>query len=95
MPSNETQDKTTGELRIELREVRAAVEEILNDYERTAETLDAVTEQASGLEATNHAANVQVLTDDLLASLSKESASIAPPWTREGYDSKEAWRRDR
>lgn len=89
--SHEQREKTAGELRIELRQVRESVGEILNDYEQTAETLDAVTAQVDGLDATDHASNVQALKSDLLDALQTEADRINPPWKREGYDSKEAW----
>lgn len=89
--SHEQREKTAGELRIELRQVRESVREILNDYEQTAETLDAVTAEVSGLEATDHASNVQELKSDLLDALQTEADSIDPPWEREGYESKQAW----
>lgn len=89
--SHEQKEKTAGELRIELRQVRKSVGAILNDYERTAETLDAVTEQVDGLDTTDHASNVQTLKSDLLDALQTEADSITPPWEREGYDSKQAW----
>jgi hypothetical protein len=89
--SHETEEKSTGELRIELRQVRAAVAEILDDYERTAETLDSVTAQVDGLDATDHASNVQALKGDLLDALQTEADTIEPPWVREGYESKQAW----
>jgi len=89
--SHEQEEKTTGELRIELRQVRESVGEILNDYEQTAETLDTVTEQVDGLDATDHAGNVQALKSDLLDALQTDADSIDPPWVREGYDSKQAW----
>jgi hypothetical protein len=87
----ETEEKTAGELRIELRQVREAVGQILNDYEQTAETLDTVTAEVSGLEATDHSANVQALKSDLLDALQTDSDTIDPPWVREGYDSEQAW----
>ena len=89
--SHEQRDKTTGELRIDLRDVRTAVAEILDDYEQTAQTLDAVTAQVDGLEPTDHAGNVQQLKSELLESLQDDADTIDPPWVREGYDSKQAW----
>jgi hypothetical protein len=89
--SHEQREKTAGELRIELRQVRESVGAILNDYEQTAETLDYVTAQVDGLEATDHASNVQALKADLLDALQTETDSIDPPWEREGYDTKQAW----
>lgn len=89
--SHEQPEKTAGELRIELRQVRESVGAILNDYEQTAETLDAVTEQVDGLDATDHANNVQALKSDLLDALQTEADRIDPPWEREGYESKQAW----
>jgi len=89
--SHEQEEKTAGELRIELRQVRESVGEILNDYEQTAETLDTVTEQVDGLDATDHASNVQSLKSDLLDVLQTDTDSIDPPWGREGYKSKKAW----
>jgi len=89
--THKTQEKTAGELRIELRHVREAVGGILDDYEQTAETLDSVTAQVDGLDATDHASNVQQLKGDLLDALEQEADTITPPWEREGYDSKQAW----
>ena len=89
--SHEQREKTAGELRIELRQVRESVSAILEDYEQTAETLDAVTAQVDGLDATDHAGNVQALKSDLLDALQTEADSIDPPWEREGYQSKQAW----
>ena len=89
--SHEQSEKTAGELRIELRQVRESVGAILNDYEQTAQTLDAVTERVDGLNATDHAGDVQALKSDLLDALQTESDSIDPPWEREGYESKQAW----
>jgi len=89
--THEQPEKTAGELRIELRQVRESVGEILNDYEQTAETLDAVTAQVDGLDATDHASNVQALKSDLLDALQTEADSIDPPWERKGYESKRAW----
>lgn len=80
-----------GEQAIQMRQLRQAVDEILDDYEQTAETLDTVTAQVDGLEATDHAGNVQALKFDLLSQLQSDSDTISPPWEREGYDSKEAW----
>lgn len=91
MTQQQQPDKTADELRIELRDVRRAVGEILDDYERTAETLDAVTTQIDGIETTDHAGNVQQLKSELLESLQDDADTISPPWVREGYDSKEAW----
>jgi len=89
--THEQPEKTAGELRIELRHVREAVGAILDDYEQTAQTLDAVTAEVSGLDATDHASNVQALKGDLLDALQTDADSINPPWEREGYDSKQAW----
>jgi len=89
--SHEQPEKTAGELRIELRQVRESVGVILDDYEQTAETLDAVTAQVDGLDATDHAGNVQALKSDLLNALQTDADSIDTPWEREGYDSKQAW----
>jgi len=89
--SHEQEEKTAGELRIELRQVRESVGTILNDYEQTAATLDAVTAQVDGVDATDHASNVQALKSDLLDALQTDADSIDPPWEREGYDSKQAW----
>lgn len=89
--SREQPEKTAGELRIELRQVRQAVGAVLDDYEQTAKTLDAVTAQASGVEATDHAADVKALKSDLLQALQTDADTITPPWEREGYDSKQAW----
>jgi len=84
-------EKTAGELRIELRHVRETVGAVLDDYEATAQTLDAVTEQVDGVEPTDHASNVQSLKGDLLDALEQEADTITPPWEREGYESKQAW----
>jgi len=89
--THEQREKTAGELRIELRQVRESVGAILNDYEQTAETLDSVTAQVDGLDETDHAGNVQGLKSDLLDALQTDTDSIAPPWEREGYDNKQAW----
>jgi len=89
--SHEQPEKTAGELRIELRQVRKSVDEILNGYEQTAETLDSVTAQIDGLDATDHAGNVQALKADLLDALQTETDGIDPPWVRENYESKQAW----
>jgi len=89
--SHEQREKTAGELRIELRQVRESVGKILNDYEQLAETTDALTEQVDGLDATDHASNVQTLKSDLLDALQTEADSIDPPGEREGYDAKQAW----
>lgn len=89
--SYEQSEKTTGELRIELRQVRESVSAILEDYEQTAETLDTLTAQVDGLDATDHAGNVQALKGDLLDALQTDADTIDPPWVREGYDSKQAW----
>jgi len=89
--THEQPEKTAGELRIELRHVREAVGALLDDYEQTAQTLDAVTAEVSGLDATDHASNVQALKGDLLDALQTDADSINPPWEREGYDSKQAW----
>jgi len=89
--SHEQTEKSAGELRIELRQVRESVGEILNDYEQTAETLDAVTAQVDGLDATDHASNVQALKGDLLDALEDQADTITPPWEREGYETKQAW----
>ena len=89
--SHEQREKTAGELRIELRQVREAVGAVLGDYEATAQTLDAVTAQVDGVEATDHASNVQSLKGGLLDALEDEADTIMPPWEREGYESKQAW----
>jgi len=89
--SHKQREKTAGELRIELRHVREAVGAVLDDYERTAQTLDAVTAQVDGVDATDHASNVQQLKSDLLDALERETDTITPVWTREGYNSKQAW----
>jgi len=84
-------EETTGELRIELRQVRESVGAILEDYEQTAKTLDSVTAQVDGMDATDHSGNVVALKSDLLDALESESDSVTPPWEREGYGSKQAW----
>lgn len=89
--SHEQREKTAGELRIELRLVREAVGAVLDDYEKTAKTLDAVTAEVSGLDATDHSSNVEALKSDLLDALQTDADSIDPPWVREGYESKQAW----
>jgi hypothetical protein len=88
-------EKTAGELRIELRRVRNAVSGVLDDYEQTAETLDALTAQVDGVEATAHGANVQQLKDELLLALQSDTDSIDPPWERQGYATKQAWLDDK
>jgi len=80
---------TNAKQAVELKRVRQSVARILEDYEQTAKTLDVVTGQVDGLNATDHAENVESLKQDLLSDLS--SKSIKPPWEREGYDSKQAW----
>lgn len=80
---------TTAKHELELREVRRAVATIINDYKQTAETLDEVTKQVDGMNATDHASNVESLKQDLLSDLGGDS--MKPPWEREGYDSKQAW----
>jgi len=89
--THEQREKTAGELRIELRQVREAVGAVLDDYETTAQTLDAVTAQVDGLDATDHSGHVQALKTDLLDALQTDADSIDPPWEREGYDSKQTW----
>jgi uncharacterized protein YoxC len=91
----EQREKTTGELRIELRKVREAVGQILDDYEQTAKTLDNVTSQVNGLEATDHADNVEALKSDLLNTLQTDTGTIDPPWERQGYATKQAWLNDK
>jgi septal ring factor EnvC (AmiA/AmiB activator) len=86
-----TDEQTAGELRIELRQVRAAVSEILDDYEQTANTVDELTAQIDGVETTNRAANVQRLKDELLTALQSDADTVAPPWERQGYATKQAW----
>lgn len=80
---------TKAEHAVELKRVRQSVARILEDYEQTAKTLDAVTAQIDGLDATDHAGNVESLKQDLLTDLGGDS--IKPPWEREGYDSKQTW----
>jgi hypothetical protein len=89
--THKTDEKTAGELRIELRQVREAVGQILDDYEQTAQTLDAVTAEVSGVEATAHGADVQQLKDELLLALQSDADGIDPPWERQGYATKQAW----
>lgn len=89
--SHEQPEKTAGELRIELRQVREAVGGVLDDYEATAQTLDAVTAQVDGVETTDRASNVRELKSELLDALETEADTIDLPWVREGYDSKQAW----
>jgi len=90
---HEEPEKSTGELRIELRHVREAVGAVLDDYRATAETLDSVTAAVDGIESTDHADNVERLRDDLLDAL--ESDGIKPPWVRDGYETQAEWRADR
>lgn len=80
---------TNAQQAVELKRVRQSVARILEDYEQTARTLDAVTAQVDGLDATNHAENVKALKQDLLDDLGSDS--LKPPWEREGYESKQAW----
>jgi uncharacterized protein YhaN len=89
--TRETTDKTTAELRIELRQVREAVEGVLDDYEQTAQTVDALTAQIDAVDTTNHSANVQQMREDLLNALQSGTDTIDPPWVREGYATKQAW----
>jgi hypothetical protein len=79
--------------KVSLYEIQLAVNDILNDYESTAQTLDAITAEIDGIEATNHASNVQLLKENLLSELGV-NGSITAPWEREGYDSKQAWLKD-
>lgn len=80
---------TNAKQAVELKRVRQSVARILEDYEQTAKTLDAVTEQVDEVDATDHAGNVESLKQDLLDDLGSDS--IKPPWERDGYDSKQAW----
>lgn len=80
---------TNAQQAVELKRVRESVARILDDYEKTANTLDAVTEQVDGVDATDHASNVEALKQDLLTDLGDKS--ITPPWEREGYESKQTW----
>lgn len=91
MTRHERAEKSAGELRIELRHVRETVGAVLDDYEQTAETLDAVTAQVNGVETTDHASNVQALKGELLDALEQEADTITPPWEREGFENKQAW----
>jgi uncharacterized protein YoxC len=86
-----TDEQTAGELRIELRQVRAAVSKILDDYEQTAKTVDELTAQIDGVETTEHATDVQLLKNELLTALQSDSDTVKPPWERQGYATKQAW----
>jgi uncharacterized protein YhaN len=89
--TDETDEKTAAELRLELRQVREAVKRILDDYEQTAATVDKTTAQIDGVESTNHSANVQQIKNELLVALKSDTDTIDPPWARQGYATKEAW----
>lgn len=80
---------TITEQEVKLNQIRHSVTRILEDYEKTAKTLDAVTKEVDGLEATDHANNVESLKKELLSDLTQNS--IKPPWEREGYDTKKEW----
>lgn len=92
--TNRTDEKTADELRIQLRQVRAAVAAILDDYEKTARTLDNLTAQSDNVATTDRSANVQLLKDDLLTALESEADTITPRWERQGYATKQAWLND-
>jgi lantibiotic modifying enzyme len=74
---------------VKINQIRQSIARIIDDYEKTAKTLDAVTKQVDGLNATNHAKNVESLKKELLSDLNQNS--IKPPWEREGYDTKKEW----
>jgi hypothetical protein len=78
---------------IYLYTLRQAVADILDDYETTAQTLDAVTKEVDAMTATDHSSDVAALKDNLLAELEVEG-TLTPPWGQAGYDSKQAWLED-
>jgi hypothetical protein len=85
----ETATKTQQQ---ELNELKKSVEKILNDYKQTALTLDEVTAAVDGVSATNHAENVDKLSNELLTDI--QQVETRRVWEQEGYNSKTEWLND-
>lgn len=79
--------------KVYLYSLRKAIAKVLEDYEKTAQTLDQVTKQVDGMESTTHATNVSNLQEKLLNEL-KIEGTINPPWEKAGYSTKEKWIED-
>lgn len=93
MPSNESQDKTTGELRTEIRHLRQSVHEL---SEAVEELVENQTKQNSGRGGgpPEHAAAASkraTQARDAVGEVVPEDEQMGPPWERAGYDTKEAW----
>jgi hypothetical protein len=87
----ETRDKTTGELRIELRRLRETVHDLADAVEELADGQgngkgDSPPENAQA--AKNRAQAAREKTGPPVPS----SETIRPPWKREGFETKEQWR---
>lgn len=90
----ETRDKTTGELRIELRQLRETVHEL-------ADAVDALAEGQDGGKGDGPPKHAQAASDR--AQKARETAGpkvpadeqIRPPWERKGFETKEEWQNSR
>ncbi len=86
-------EKQSKQKELELYAIQQAVGRILDDYKQTAQTLDDVTAQVDGINATDHASNVDTLKANLIDELQIDPTS-APPWEQDGYNSKTEWLND-
>lgn len=73
--------------------LKRAVAAVIDDYEKTASTVDELTATVDGVEETSHSDNVQQLKEEVLSEIG-DIAAITPPWEEAGYDSKDAWLND-
>lgn len=95
MTTNTTRDKTTGELRVELRALRQSHNELAEAVDALVEELDNQTNGQGPPEHANAAREKARSAKDCIGDPVPENENISPPWEREGYESKQEWLDDK
>lgn len=93
--SETTRDKTASELRLELRDLRESHNELADAVEELVEELN---QRSRGRGPPEHAAAAREkarAARDRAGDPVPEDEQIAPPWEREGYESKAHWLADK
>lgn len=88
--SNERQ-LNQARLVAENRQLRTAIEQILEEMEQSGQAKGAGQNPDSGIDA----ARIRDTLPDKPGRGKRSDEGISPPWEREGYDSKESWLADK
>lgn len=88
-------EKSAGELRVELRALRQSNKELAEAVDALVEELDNQTNGQGPPEHASAAREKCQSAKDCIGKPVPENENIAPPWEREGYDSKQEWLEDK